>query len=442
MTDHYKILQIDPAADEDVIRAAYQRIISKFHPDKNPSPEAQQRAQAVNEAYRVLSDPDQRAKYNQERPTASTLEADLRRMRELRSQERSRREEAETALRLAQHEALLFKNKALEEQQSAYSKLEELTRRLTDEEQRRHEAEAARAVLEKAEALRQSFGLHVTEKKTASRIRALAWFGGGASAATAAFLYGNLALPTNQHEALEPEMLAVNGGCYEMGSLEVEAERSHFESPKHQACVKSFHIGKYEVTFDEYDRYARATGQALPEDNGWGRGKRPVINVTWHDATAYAGWLSQQTGKLYRLPSEAEWEYAARAGTSAIFSTGECVNTKLANYDGRTRYSQYTDKTASYAGQTKEVGGFPANAWGLHDLLGNVWEWTADCWHDSYQRAPSQGSAWEGPEIACEARVVRGGAWNSGPSSLRSAARYYWNATQHYADTGFRLVQE
>jgi formylglycine-generating enzyme required for sulfatase activity len=200
-------------------------------------------------------------------------------------------------------------------------------------------------------------------------------------------------------------------------------------------------MGKHEVTFDEYDRFARASGRELPDDNGWGRGRRPAINVSWDEAKAYADWLSQQTGKHYRLPTEGEWEYAARAGASGAFPSGGCINTRQANYDGRTDYYYCGAKTGAYLGRTQPVGSYPANPWSLSEMQGNVWEWVADCWHDNYQGAPEHGTAWEGGD-RCASRVVRGGAWDDGPDALRSAFRNHWSPSYRYADLGFRLVQD
>lgn len=442
MTDYYQLLQVDPAADDDIIRAAYQRIISKLHPDKNPDPDAQRRAQEVNEAYRILGDPALRAQYDGQRPPASSAQADLRREVDLRLEERRRREEAEEALALAREEAARARQQARDEAQAAQARLESLMRQLEEEEYRRHEAEARRAALEQAEARRRGFGLGEAGRRAMGRAGRLAWFGGGGlSAAAAMFLYGHISLPAGS-QPLEPEMVFVKGGCYDMGSPDEEPERTRYEGPRHQACFKGFNLGKHEVTFEEYDRFARATGRYLPDDNGWGRGRRPAINVSWEDASAYAQWLGQQTGQRYRLPTEAEWEYAARAGADTVFPNGECIGTGFANYDGRSDYFHCGARTGVYLGKTQPVGTYLPSRWGLHDMPGNVWEWVADCWHDSYEGAPGRGAAWGGPDESCESRVVRGGAWDSGPNWLRPAYRGHWGAGRQYADVGFRLARD
>ena len=156
------------------------------------------------------------------------------------------------------------------------------------------------------------------------------------------------------------------------------------------------------MTFEDYDRY---TYPNRVDDEGWGRGRRPVINVSWNDAQDYVEWLSAQTGHAYRLLSEAEWEYVARAGSSTVYSWGDDIGSNRANCDGCGSQWDY-DRTAP-------VGSFAANGFGVHDMHGNVWEWVEDCWNGSYAGAPTDGSAWRSGE--CEQRVLRGGSWNISP---------------------------
>ena len=197
-----------------------------------------------------------------------------------------------------------------------------------------------------------------------------------------------------------PEMVVVPAGAFRMGSPASEAGRSDDEGPRHRVTLRSFALGVTEVTFDEWDACVRGggCGGRRPDDEGWGRGARPVINVSWEDARAYVRWLSRETGKSYRLPSEAEWEYAARAGTATPFHTGATISTDQANYADR---------------RTTLVGAFAPNAFGLYDVHGNVWEWVEDCWHDSYRGAPSDGTAWTAGGD-CSRRVLRGGSWDKG----------------------------
>ncbi|MBV5272226.1 MAG: SUMF1/EgtB/PvdO family nonheme iron enzyme, partial [Lamprocystis purpurea] len=209
--------------------------------------------------------------------------------------------------------------------------------------------------------------------------------------------------------AFEPQLIALPGGTFLMGSPANEPERSDVEGPQHPVRIAQFAIGKCAVTFAQYDAFCAATGRQPPGDHGWGRGKRPVINVSWKDAVAYAVWLSKETGEHYRLPTEAEWEYAARAGTTTPFWTGRCITSDQANYNGNHVYAGCGAKTGVYRKQTVPVGNLPANPWGLHEVHGNVWEWVQDRYHASYQGEPTDGRAWEAG--GSSARVVRGGSW-------------------------------
>jgi formylglycine-generating enzyme required for sulfatase activity len=220
-----------------------------------------------------------------------------------------------------------------------------------------------------------------------------------------------------------PGMIALPGGSFRMGSPDDEPERDSDEGPRHPVDIRPFAIGRTEVSFAEYDGFAQATGHKLPDDEGWGRGERPVINVSWKDAEAYADWLSDQSGQRYRLPSEAEWEYAARAGTTTPFWTGDCIHTDRANYNGKADYNDCGAKTGVFREKTVETGSLPANRWDLHEVAGNVWEWVEDCWHGDYASAPTDGSAWlEAGGGDCARRVVRGGGWGYRPGFLRSAS--------------------
>ena len=208
----------------------------------------------------------------------------------------------------------------------------------------------------------------------------------------------------SQVDPIRPKMVAIPGGRFRMGCVSgLDCDDEEF--PVHEVQVEAFELGKYEVTFEEYDRFTAATGRSAADDEGWGRGRRPVINVSWEDAVAYTRWLSEQTGQRYRLPSEAEWEYAARAGTEAKYSWGNQIGRNRANCDGcGSRWDN---------SQTAPVGWFGANGWGLHDMHGNVWEWVQDCWNDSYRGAPTDGSAWQ--QGNCSRRVLRGGSWYGSP---------------------------
>ena len=240
-----------------------------------------------------------------------------------------------------------------------------------------------------------------------------------------------------------PEMVVLPAGSFRRGSPNREGGRSRDEGPVRTVTVaKPFAVGKFEVTWDEWEACVAMRGcDGRPTgDSGWGKGQLPVINVSWDQAKAYVAWLSRMTGKQYRLLTEAEWEYAARGVTSAEaphppYPWGDKASHEYANYG--------TDQccTGRIEGQdqwffTAPVGQFPANAFGLHDMHGNVWEWVEDRWHDDYSGAPLNGSAWtEGEDTK---RVVRGGSWSNYPGLLRSASRIGGTAGARGNSSGFR----
>jgi formylglycine-generating enzyme required for sulfatase activity len=228
----------------------------------------------------------------------------------------------------------------------------------------------------------------------------------------------------------EPEMVVVEGREFKMGDFDNRGDRD--ARPVHDVQIKRFALGKYEVTFDEYDRFALVTGRGLSFDQGWGRGGHPVINVSWEDARDFAKWLSDETGKKYRLPSEAEWEYAARSGGKVQIWAGTSDEKQLAEYAVFEK-----SRTESTRGKRK------ANDLGLHDMSGNVWEWIEDCWHEDYTGAPKDGRAWdEGDRGQCGQRVLRGGSWINYPGNLRSSNRHRSGADTRNSYIGFRLAQD
>ena len=228
-----------------------------------------------------------------------------------------------------------------------------------------------------------------------------------------------------------PDMVVVPAGRFRMGCVSGQ-HCFDDEFPVHEVRLRSFALSEYEVLFDEYDRFADTTGRERPDDRGWGRNGRPAIHVSWEDAAAYAEWLSAQTGATYRLPSEAEWEYAARAGTTTAYSWGADRRQNPAKCNGCG--SRWDDE------QTAPAGSFAPNAWGLHDMHGNVYEWVADCWHDIYAGAPTDGSAWlRGGD--CSRRVVRGGYWGGLSWYRRSADRHRRVAEDRPYHVGFRLAR-
>jgi formylglycine-generating enzyme required for sulfatase activity len=240
-----------------------------------------------------------------------------------------------------------------------------------------------------------------------------------------------------------PEMVALPPGEFMMGSPESEPERNSSESPQHKVSIAyPLAVGKFAVTFAEWDACVAARGCSHTPKGaaGWGRGQRPVIYVSWNDAQEYVSWLARKTGKPYRLLSEAEWEYAARAGTTTSFYTGQCISTEQANYDSRYDYNNCGAKTGLYRQKTVEVvGSFKPNRFGLFDMAGNVYQWTQDCWHDNYSGAPGNGSAWVSEK--CEYRVLRGGSWFSKPVFLRAAFRLSNSPDYRLISGGFRVAR-
>jgi formylglycine-generating enzyme required for sulfatase activity len=225
---------------------------------------------------------------------------------------------------------------------------------------------------------------------------------------------------------LGPKMVRIPAGSFLMGDIQGGGDSD--EKPVHRVSVGEFAMGMYEVTFAEYDKFAEDTGRKKPDDEGWGRGNRPVINVSWNDATAYTKWLSNQTGKNYRLPTEAEWEYAARAGTETKYWWGNDIGKNKANCN-------YCGDSFQY---TSDVGSFSANQFGLYDTSGNVWEWTCSEYEDKYK----------GKEKVCINKnsnkygVLRGGAWVNISRSLLAAQRSQVNPGERTGSIGFRVSRE
>jgi len=237
-----------------------------------------------------------------------------------------------------------------------------------------------------------------------------------------------------------PEMVVVPAGSFLMGSPPGEEGRQSEEGPQHKVTIATpFAVGKFEVTFVEWDACVSAGGcRHRPGDEGWGRGRRPVINVSWEDITKeYLPWLSRKAGKTYRLLSEAEWEYVARAGTTTPFWWGASISTSQANYDGN--YTYGAGAKGESRQKTLPVDSFTANPWGLYNVHGNVWEWVQDCWNSDYNGAPSDGSARTTGD--CGSRVLRGGTWLELPRGIRSAMRGGNFTPSRYNGIGFRVAR-
>ena len=275
-----------------------------------------------------------------------------------------------------------------------------------------------------------------------------------------------------------PEMVVVPAGTFIMGSPESEKGRLRavydeegtairwtvidevelevevgqrlvvVEGPQRYVTIAApFAVGVHEVTFDEWDACARSggCGGLIPDNGGWGRGRQPVINVNWDDANAYLDWLSTETGEEYRLLSEAEWEYVARAGTETARywgegAAGQCRHANGADAMTVERNPDWRTTTCSdgHAGPAP-VGSYEPNAFGLFDVLGNVWEWTQDCWNERYTGAPVDGTAWDAGD--CANRVSRGGSWGNAPERLRSASRSRDAVEDRFDTGGFRVAR-
>lgn len=215
------------------------------------------------------------------------------------------------------------------------------------------------------------------------------------------------------------------------------AEGDENEGPQREVTfAKNFAVGRFEVTFAEWDACVNARGctpssvfddEGVRQDGGWGRGRQPVMYVYWNDAQDYVRWLSSTTGQRYRLLSEAEWEYAARAGTTTRYSTGDSITAGDANFGDN-------------AGRSVPVGSFAPNAFGLYDMHGNVWEWVQDCWNNTYSGGPVDGSAWT-QGFCSSAQVFRGGSWYYSSDGIRSASRLKIGKGSRQIGGGFRVAR-
>jgi formylglycine-generating enzyme required for sulfatase activity len=238
-----------------------------------------------------------------------------------------------------------------------------------------------------------------------------------------------------------PEMVVVPAGKFTMGSPPGERDRDPGEVQVPVTIARPFAVGKFAVTFDQWDACAADGGcnGYRPADQGWGRGNRPIINVNWADANAYAEWLSQRTGRTYRLLSEVEREYVTRAGTTTPFWWGSSITPKQANYCPGPISFGILCRNGESRGRTVPVDSFEANPWGLFNVHGNVWDWTEDCWNDSNQGNPGNGSARTTGDGG--RRVIRGGFWNNPPRNLRAANRYFAATDHRDFAIGFRLAR-
>uniref|UniRef100_B8HMW0 Sulfatase-modifying factor enzyme-like domain-containing protein n=1 Tax=Cyanothece sp. (strain PCC 7425 / ATCC 29141) TaxID=395961 RepID=B8HMW0_CYAP4 len=236
------------------------------------------------------------------------------------------------------------------------------------------------------------------------------------------------------------DMVLIPGGSFQMGSHDTELDHQDAESPQHLVTVPTFFMGRYPVIqaqWREIARLEKVKRQFERNPFSFRGNQRPVEQISWNEAVEFCDRLSKKTGRTYRLPTEAEWEYACRAGTTTPFHFGETITTELANYDGNVVYGN--GLKGEYRQQTTDVGIFPANAFGLNDMHGNVWEWCLDHWHDNYKGALADGSAWVSNDKNAM-RVRRGGSWDNGPRYCRSAYRNRDFPYIRNDDFGFRVV--
>ena len=242
-----------------------------------------------------------------------------------------------------------------------------------------------------------------------------------------------------------PEMVVLPAGRFYMGCVSGMGCSNRERPIREVSIAEPFAISIHEVTLDEYDRFTAATGRPQVGDGGWGRGRRPAVNVSWSDAQEYVAWLSGETGGAYRLLTEAEWEYAARAGSTTQFHFGDhpmelCRHGNHADVSVPERVEwRNTLCSDRIALETAEVGSYAPNPWGLHDIHGNVWEWVEDCWNGTYEDAPGDGRAWTQGD--CSRRVLRGGSWNNRPALLRAAGRNGVSAGERGLNIGFRVAR-
>lgn len=238
-----------------------------------------------------------------------------------------------------------------------------------------------------------------------------------------------------------PEMVVVTSGTFRMGGNEADPDQRPDELPAHPVTFKApFAVGRFEITFAEWEACVAGGGcqaNPEPEDEGWGRGRRPVINVSWNDAQTYVAWLTRKTARTYRLLTEAEWEYAARAGSETPYAFGVQLTTQHANFNPG---EVLEGSTALYRERTIPVGELPANPWGLHDMHGNVGEWVLDAWHEDYGGAPRDGSA-RLSDADDALRVIRGGSWYKPAQDCRTSSRARDLPDHRSADIGFRVAR-
>lgn len=410
-----------------------------------PSPEelAARDAARQRELDRAARELAARRKLEAEAAAVAQARLDEQRRIEQREQQRRERIAAEAA-REARKETLRQQllAKRDEEVAKAQAVKEEAARKLA-------QARAAAAVLAQQKQAREEEAARVAVQEAAPATPAQ-------PATPPADQNGILRDPFLDGSGEGPAMVLLEPGRFQMGSPDHErriamasgAQKNWLarETPQHWVGIeRPFALGRYPVTVGEWRAFVRATGWQHVGEADWEApgfpqtDAHPVVGVTWFDAQQYVAWLSEATGKRYRLPSEAEWEFACRAGTKTAFHTGDTIATTHANFDGTFTYNG--GPRGEFRHGTTPAGMFPPNAWGLHDMHGNVWEWVQDVVHDNYEGAPVDGSAWEtgGDQVR---RILRGGSWLYNPRYLRAALRNGYSAVLSNDIVGFRVARE
>ena len=432
--DYYRILGVLDDAEDIVIRAAYRALAQRYHPDKwqGDQAEATRRMAEINEAYSVLSDTAKRAAYDANR--------DKNQFRE----ESSETEDANDSITKDWEIATKYlpELRRLEQELHDISRELAFTFRLVLLEGKKFNGSASVAkALEENYFLKyfgdqpevQAFAKELIlegRKDAAKELNEVIRVLGRVDSSVLFRIARDFKTKRRQAHARtwEVEMVVLPRGSFLMGSAD---RHRNTETPQHTVRIDyELAVGKYPITFEQWDACVADGGTSYrPSDNGWGRGSRPVINVSWDDCQAYLRWLGKVNGKPYRLLSEAEWEYAARAGSRTEWSFG----------DGENELGRYAWFNANSGNSTLPVGEKLPNAFGLYDMHGNVWEWTEDCWNDNYNGAPSDGSAWTSGN--CGLRVLRGGSWYSFPQFTRSAFRGRVDVSYRNFNLGFRLAR-
>ncbi|WP_426194941.1 bifunctional serine/threonine-protein kinase/formylglycine-generating enzyme family protein [Massilia sp. DWR3-1-1] len=418
---------------------------------------AARRAQASNDAERAASAAAEAAE------AAVVLQREQLRQQQYQQQQAQRKLEAAAAQQQANRER---REKEKAERLLADAARSERKEALRQQLLERRALDAAAARIEKEEAQRRALQARAAAAYRQEQQRARAEVAERVQAELAALL-PTAASPVADSEGVlrdrfldgsgvAPDLVLIPTGRFQMGSPEHERKKAmeagsqqswvERETPQHWVGIeKPIAMGRFPITVGQWRQYVAATGWQAPAEFNWTEpgfrqaDDHPVVGVSWNDAVAYALWLSAVTGQRYRLPSEAEWEYACRAGTRSAFSFGDSISTDLANYDGN--YSYNDSPKGLYRKGTTPVDQFAPNQWGLYDMHGNVWEWVQDVVHDNYEGAPNTGRAWEEGGDAGR-RILRGGSWLYNPRYLRSSLRNGFSAARSNGIIGFRLTRE